>query len=273
MSPRARPPRLEPHVGAAQPAPPATPAGLLERAKVAGPVTVPGRTELRHLVERIVAGDGHALGALGPIRGLTMVDMWAALAETYGATPERSFIDPARTLAAAARAAARVAEVAATGRLVAFATAAPASLLGLYRILVDVARAAGGDVADLADVGPLRADGRSPRFVRWVDGVAMVTDGSSLCATRDAEAAREWLFVVGRPALVVGDGPFVEVAWDGGAEVVAFAGLDRCGLAAPAARQQRCVLVPLRTDRAARAYGPLHARLRGERSAGVSPEL
>ncbi len=251
---RNRPPKLEPHIGEVHRAPPATPEQLLERAKVAGGSGPPGPTELRRFVERIVACDRHALGELQPIPALTMHDAWAAFTEVFGATPEHPAIDPARTLAAVRRAALRVRAVGAAGGRIAVATAAPASLLPLHLALVRVARAAGGDVADLADVGPIRADGRASRFLRWFDGVAAVTDGHALCATRDGEAAREWIFVLPRPALVISDGPFAEVAWEAGVEVVAFAGLDRGGLAIAAARGQRCTLVPLRTDRAPRAY-------------------
>jgi hypothetical protein len=273
MKARNRPPRLEPHTGAVRPAPPATPEQLLERARVAGATGAPGRTELRRFVERIVAGDHGALGELLPIRGLTIVDAWAAFSEVFGATPETPAIDASRTLAAVRRAAARIAAVGAAGGRVAVATAAPASLLPLHLAFVRLARAAGAEVPDLADVGPIRVDGRSPRFLRWVDGVAAVTDGRALSATGDGEAAREWMFVLPRPALVVGDGPFAEVAWEAGAEVVALAGLDRGGLAVASARGERCTLVPLRTDRAPRAYSSLISGLEARPARPSAPEM
>ena len=58
----------------------------------------------------------------------------------------------------------------------------------------------------------MRVDGRADRRLRWVEGVAVVTDGQSLCAIRGAEAAQEWLFMLPRPALVVADGPYADVA-------------------------------------------------------------
>ena len=91
----------------------------------------------------------------------------------------------------------------------------------------------------------------------------MVSDGRSLLATDDPEAAREWLFVVGRPALVVADGPFATVAWEDGLEVVALAGPDRPALAPAAAAGERCTVVPMRTDRSPAAYGPLVERIVG----------
>jgi hypothetical protein len=245
---------LLPRVGEVTPAPAATQAQLLERAKVAGAGGGPGPTELRRFVERIVAADRAALGELAPIPELTMLDAWAAFTEVFGATSERAAIDPEHTLRAAHAALHRICAASEAGSRIAFATAAPASLLGLHAAIGRLAAGAGAEVSELADIGPLRLDGRSPRWLRWVEGVVVVTDGSALCPTRDGEAAREWLFVHPRPSVVVADGPFAEVAWEAGIEVVAFAGLDRGALAVHAARGDRCTVVPMRTDRAPRAY-------------------
>ncbi len=258
---RVRPPRLVPREIAVHRAPPATPEELLERANIAGRGAAPGPTELRRFVERIAEGNRAALGELEPMVGLMPVDVRVAVERVFGATVDAPTIDAPRTLAAASTAAARLGAVASTGARVAVATAAPASLLTVHLAFVELAREAGADVADLDDVGPLRADGRAHRFLRWTNGVAAVTDGHALCATRDGSAAREWLFVVPRPALVVADGPFAEVAWEAGIEVVALGGLDRAGLAIAAARADRCTFVPLRTDRAPRAYAPVVARV------------
>jgi Phosphatase len=251
---RNRPPRLETRPPDVHRAPPATPAELLERAKVAGTGAAPGRTELRSYVERLVAGDRLALGEVAPMHGLTMVDGWVAMKAVFGATYEAPTIEPSRTLQFAQAAATRVRDVARSRARVAFATAAPASLLSVYFALARIAASAGAEVEELADVGPIRADGRHPRWLRSVDGVVTVTDGRALCDTRDGEAAREWLFVLSRPRLVVADGPFAEVAWESGIEVVTFAGLDHCALAIPAARAERCTLVPMRIDRPPGAY-------------------
>ena len=102
--------------------------------------------------------------------------------------------------------------------------------------------------------GPIHADGRASRWVRWIDGVATVTDGHALFDVHHGDAAREWTFVIPRPSLVVADGPFVEAAWEAGVEVVAFAGLDRPALAIASRHHTNCLLVPLRTDRPSRNY-------------------
>ena len=255
-----RPPKLEPRSVVSPPAPPATPEQLIERAKIAGPgASGPGPTELRRSVERLAAGDRRALGELAPMTGLTAAEAWAAITGAFGATPDRAAIDPARTSAAIRTAIARVRAVAASGSRIAFVTANPASLLTVHLAFARLARAAGAEVVDLADFGPIRADGRTSRTLRWVGGVAVVSDGKALCHTSDGEAAREWMFAIPRPALVVADGPFAEVAWENGVEVVAFAGLERLGLAVAAARAGRGTLVPMRTDRPTRSYAAIEA--------------
>jgi hypothetical protein len=255
-----RPPKLESRVGESRPAPPPTIEALVERAKVAGSGGPgPGRTELRQTVERLVSGDRNALGELAPMAGLTHVEAWSAITRGFGATADDPVIDPALTVATMRTAAARVTEVAAAGGRIVLATARPASLLPLHLAFVARARAAGGEIGDLADFGPIRADGRTPRWLRWIGGVAVVTDGRAVFDTRDGEPGREWIFAIARPTLAIADGPFAEVAWEAGIEVVAFGGLDRPGLAIAAGRGGRCTLVPMRTDRPAPAYGVLEA--------------
>ena len=86
-------------------------------------------------------------------------------------------------------------------------------------------------MVDLADFGPIRADGRTPRWLRWIGGVAVVSDGAR--AVRHARRRGGARVDVRDPAAGarVADGPFAEVAWERGIEVVALAGLDRPGLA------------------------------------------
>jgi histidinol phosphate phosphatase hisN-like protein len=253
-----RPPHLEPAVPVAHEAAPPTPEARLEQAKVAGAGgSGPGPTELRRLLERMAVNDRRSLGELGPMPGLSTDEAWVAVTATYGATPTAATIDVARTLDATRRAAARIVEVGKAGARIAVATTRPASLLTVHMAWARLASAVGANVVDLADFGPIRADGRTPRWLRWIGSVAVVSDGRALCDTADGEAGREWMFAVPRPSLVVADGPFAEVAWEAGIEVIALAGLDRPGLAVAAARAGRALVVPMRTDRAARGYAPI----------------
>jgi Phosphatase len=246
---RNRPPRLEPSVGHQEVAPPPTLQEVLERSHVAGRVTSPGPSELRRLVER---------AASDRVQPVLLDDAWAAVNEVFGGTAEAPRIDPALTISAAKQAVARIVEVAGTGAHVALATSRPASLLTMYLALARLARISGGDVADDdEDSTPLRVDGRAARTIRWVDGVAVVTDGQSLCETRGPEAAAEWLFLVPRPAIVIADGPYADAAIDAGIEVIALAGLDHCSLAVARKRGHSCLVVPMWTDRPPGAYRPL----------------
>jgi hypothetical protein len=261
---RNRPPLLEPRVDAAQPSLPPTLEGLIERSKIVGAsASGPGPTELRRTIERMTKGDRRAFGELEPIGGLVLADAWRAVTDAFGATEVAASIDARRTIAATRAAVERVRMVAASGARVAIATASPASLLMLHLAFARLVCGQGGELIDLTDVGPIRADGRTGRRLRWVGGVAVVTDGRAICASLDGEAAREWVFAVPRPALVVADGPFAEIAWDAGIEVVALAGLDHPALAVAAARQGRGIVVPMHTDRPAQAYRPLEGLVTG----------
>jgi hypothetical protein len=245
MKARNRPPRLDelPRTSPPPPpAPPATPAELLLRARVAGKAGDTSPSAVRHAIDRLDASAPEA---------------WTAVREVFGARPDDAFIDVDLTIRAARIAAERIAEVARSGARIAFATAQPASLFGVHAALARLARVAGAEIDDADDVGPLRVDGRSGRYLRWVDGVAAVTDGDSLLGTKGRDAADEWLFLAGRPALVVADGPFAVAASEARLDVVAFGGLDRVELALPAARAQGCIVVPVHGGRPARAYAPL----------------
>jgi hypothetical protein len=233
---------------------------------------MPGTTELRNTIERTVAGDRAALGLLRGFPGATIIGAWAAVTAEFGATARDPMIDASITVAAARRVGARLATAATAGQRVAFATASPASLLPLHLAMAGLVRDAGGVVLEQDDAGPLRVEGRAARWLRWIDGVAVVTDRRSLLAAADGEAARELMFVLERPALVVGDGAFAEAAWEAGGAVVALAGLDRCALALAARSTDRAMLLPLRTDRPAVSYRPLLEVVREAFRAVATPE-
>ena len=245
---RNRPPHLEPKIGRPDVASPPTLAELLERSHVAGRATGTGPSELRRMVER---------AATDRPQPIVLEDAWASVEAIFGSTSEKPGIDPNLTIAAATRAVRRIVEVAGAGSPVALATSRPASLLTMHLALARLVLISGGDLVCDDDSGPLRVDGRTARRIRWIDGVAVVTDGSDLCATRGTEAPEEWLFLIPRPALVVADGPYADVAVDAGIEVIAPAGLDHCSLAIGPNRDRKCLVVPMWTDQAPAAYRPL----------------
>lgn len=271
MKARNRPPRLEARSGPQLPAPPPSTEELLTRAKIAGRGPV-GRTELRRLVERVVAGDAGALGGLSAF-DVTTTGLWDAVEATYGPLVDPPEIAPQAVLAAAGRAGERLARAARAGERVAFATAAPASMLGLIGALARRTREQGAVVFDDDDAGPVRIDGRSPRWIRWVDGVAVVTDGHALLGAHGRDAPGEWLFHSGRPALVVADGPFAEAAYDAAIEVIAFAGLDRIALSVAAAASKGCIVVPVHGGRAPRAYEVLRELVASALTSAANAEM
>jgi hypothetical protein len=242
---------LETRVGPQYDVAPPTLEETLERSHVAGRASAATASELRRMVER-AAGDR--------VHPTALDDAWASVGSVFGATLADPRIDPALTISAARRSVERISEVADANARIAFATSRPASLLTFHLALARFARISGADVPDGDDAGPMRIDGRADRYLRWVDGVAVVTDGQSLCSVRSIEAAQEWLFMIPRPALVVADGSYAEVAADAGIDVIAFAGLDHCSLAVASAKFRRCMVVPMWTDRTPGAYRPLLER-------------
>ena len=224
------------------PAPPPSAEELLLRAKVAGRGTGPGRSETRHRIEHM---------------GMPASDAWAALGAVFGADLDPPAIDPARTVRGAHAAAHRIAAVARSGARIAFATAQPASLLGVHSAVARCARAAGGAIDDENDAGPFRVDGRTPRWLRWFDGVAVVTDGQALLPATGPDGPDEWMFLVGRPALVVADGAYAAAALAAGIEVVVFASLDQLELAVAVHGRRQGIVVPVHGHRPARAYAEL----------------
>ncbi len=201
------------------------PRELLKQQHVAGRSLRYGRDEVLGIMRRVEHGTPSALCGLPAFPGLTRDQVAAAVELVYGWEGDgpRARIAPARTVDGFTAAVARVLEVARGGGRFAFATARPAALLQLYRRLAVRAAAAGGEVlAGQETVG----FGPTGRRVRWIDQVAVLTDGAALLADDRVDAAEEWLFTLARPDLVVADHSYAGVASASGLEVVAFADLD-----------------------------------------------
>ena len=239
-----------------QPAPPATPAELLERAKVAGrwrPRRAAPSCGARRASRRRRPASRSARSRpctdsrwsrLG--RGEGGVRRDARSADDRPGAHARSAAQPRRRASSRSRG---------PGAPIAFATAAPASLLTVLPRARPPRGVSGAEVADLADVGPIRADGRAARWLRWVDGVAVVTDGRALCATTHDGEARPGVAVrVRRPALVVADGPFAEVAWRPASRSSPSPASTTARSRSPRPATDRCRVVPMRTDRPPAAY-------------------
>ncbi|HEX5615970.1 MAG TPA: phosphatase [Acidimicrobiia bacterium] len=270
MSPSRRPPRLD------APRPVAVRGASIEerlsRARVSGRATAVGAKEFRSLLARIVAGDAIALRGIPAFAGVTDDEVVVAVRATFGASAVRPEIDVAATLRGAGDAAAALAAVGARGGSVVAATARPASLLGLQRALASFGARSGAHRVVLDDSPELVLDGRRGRRLRWVDGVACVTDGESLLATADPAAADELLFSVPRPDLVVADGPFALAATAAGLPVVATVGLEDAALAVAARRSGAVTVVPVDPTGPPAAYEPLLEHLEALASTAASDD-
>lgn len=258
-----RPPKI-PDPPAPKPAGPRrapTPTQQLRAQHVFGTHAGLGREELKARLKRVVAGEAEALLGLAPFEGATLESAFAAITvhlgyEEHGANVA---IDGRVTMDRMREAIARIRDVAHHRGTVAVATSRPAAMLGLLQALACLAEVDGAEVLGLARTAPFKADGRSNRRLWWYGGVAAISDGESIVPVRRPDAAQEWLFLLGRPDLVVADGAFAGVALAAGIETVAFADLDDAALALAADAGLPITLVPLDTARPPMAYAALLA--------------
>jgi hypothetical protein len=247
-----------------------SPREQLKQQHVAGRSLRFGRDEVLGVMRRVEHGVPNALCGLPAFTGLTREQVAAAVELGYGWEGDgpRARIAPARTVDGFTAAVTRVLEVARGGGRLAFATARPAALLQLYRRLAARAGAEGGKVLtgqETVGFGP------TGRRVRWIDQVAVLTDGAALLADDRVDAAEEWLFTLARPDLVVADHCYAGVASASGLEVVAFADLDAVALAVAAWQGRALRIVPLDDRRPPTAYAPLLDLLESLASTPVDP--
>jgi hypothetical protein len=255
---------------APRPAPGPNLRDVLKRAHVAGRSLRFGRDEVTGTMRSVEHGARSVLFGLPPFVGITSEHVAHAVETIYGWEGDgpRARIAPACTVDGFTAAVARVLEVARVGGRVTLATARPASLLPLYRRLAARAAAEGAEVLvaeESAAIGP------GGRRVRWIDQIAVLTDGAALLGEDSVEVAEEWLFTLARPDIVVADHTYAGVAVAAGLEVVAFADLDAVALAVAAWQGRALRLVPLDDRRPPGAYAGLLDLLESIASVPVDP--
>jgi hypothetical protein len=243
---------------------------VLKREHVAGRSLRFGRDEIVGIMRRVAHGAPATRLGLPPFEDLTHTHVEAAMTTVFGWKGDgpRARIAPTHTVAGFTAACERLLEVARDGGRVAFATARPGSLLAVYQRLVARAAAAGAEVLSADETTSF---GPAGRRVRWIDRIAVLTDGAALLGDDSVEAANEWLFTLARPDLVVCDRTYAGVAAGAGLEVVAFADLDAVALAVAAWQGRALRIVPLDDRRPPRAYSALLDLL--ETLAGAAPSL
>ena len=247
----------------------------LKRGHVSGRSIRFGRDEVVGIMRRLVNGAPAARLGLPTFESLELTHVEAAVAATYGWEGDgpRARIAPVRTIEGFTAACERVLEVARGNGSLAFATARPASLLGLHRSLAAAADAAGGTVLTADESGLIGPQGHR---IWWLDRVAVLTDLESLLGDDSVEAAEELLFTLPRPDLVVANRTFAGVAVGAGLEVVAFADLDAVALAVAAWQGRALRIVPLDERRHPAAYTPLlelAEQIAAEGPAAVEPAV
>lgn len=230
----------------------------LARLGVAGSHARWTEPEIRDRIRAVVAGEAGALSGLEPVYGATTDDVVAAMATVWGWSHRQvmASTNPEATLRAFTTLVDRVVEVGESGGTVAVATGRPASLLSLYSALVRMARARGASVIEQHDTAPSVRDGRAGRFLRWVDGIAVLTDGEALLSSAGVGAGVDWVFQVGRADLWLCDHGFAGAALRSGGRIAAFVDFDTIALALAATRvgAEQAVVVPLDDQRPPLAY-------------------
>jgi Phosphatase len=257
--PKSRLPRKLPDPARERPVPaPKQPSrrDQLKDAHLAGRSARFSRDDVINMTRALVRGDRDARLGLPPFSGLTEEHVAAATALMFGwdGNGTRARIAPSSTIDGFRSACERILESARTGGRLAFATARPASLLGVYRALATAASASGARVLSAVQSGPVD---RAGRRLWWVDGVAVLSDGASLVALDSKEAADELLFALPEPDLVVADRVFAGTAVSHGHEVIAFADLDAIALAVASWRGMAIRVVPVDDGRPPGTYGAL----------------
>jgi hypothetical protein len=248
----------------------------LVAARLAGEVATPRANSLQHF-RSLVGGDPDYLLGLDLDRRWSFDRVVALMAERSGAPPDPlatagpDVIDPARTVDALDRMAARLREAGRRGDAVLLATGHPGGLLGTHLAIGRALVAAGARLLTVPGP-PVRLPARGD--VRQLDGVAVLQAGAGLQHTHSPD----WMQLVldrlaeagaRAPDLVVADHGWAGCAGRRGLDTVCFADCNDPALFLAEAEGTVQVTVPLDDHVASpRHYDPMTAYLLAE--AGLS---
>lgn len=203
-------------------------AAALVAGRVAGPETSHDRANVREKVRRLVEGDPDSLFGLSGLDGLDakqVLDLVAREAgfdpgPTDGPTP----IDPYRVLEACEAAGRRLARAAARGERVLLATGHPGGLILLYMAVGQLLEEFGAELLRPLKDAEWEERGRRRR-VRYLHGVAVLSDGAGTLHTHRPDAMRRML-ARARPDLVFADHGFAGAAIEAGVETISIADVN-----------------------------------------------
>lgn len=207
-------------------------------------------------IERLVAGDPDVTFGLDVWSDATVGEVADAVRSVCGADPRGGtdeqgpgWIDPAATITALERHVERLAAAAAQRLPVLIATGHPTGLLAHYMALARELQAAGCALLAPADGEAFDSDEGRRREVRYLDGVACVSDGASLRHTHRDEAMRAMLGQLtadgDRPGLVVADHGFAGAAITAGLPTIAIADVNDVALPLAQVRGLTDAVLPL----------------------------
>jgi hypothetical protein len=206
--------------------------GLLE-GRIAGPEVSHPMDNVRRNIELMCSGDPDKLfglsgiaGALDPEEVLALVGRAAGFAASPAWRTGPVPVDPDLVLDACEALGDRLAEAVRRGERVVLATGHPVGLAHLYIEVGRQLRARGVELLQPFEAVPWLEPGRDhPWEVRYLEGVAMLTDGSSMRHTHSAEPIRR-MIAEERPDLVFADHGFAGGAIEEGVETVSIADVN-----------------------------------------------
>lgn len=243
----------------------------LVRTRLAGEVATSPEATVTNCT-RLVAGHPEYTFGLSDWRSASLLESVHAVQVLCGGDPGGDppagpgYIDPEATMAAIARHRDGVAALARTGGRVLLATGHPTGLLAHYATLARALQAAGADLLMPLDDQEVHTgeDGR-PRSVRFLDGVACVSDGGSLRHTHAATYMEAMLDALGAaaPDLVIADHGMAGAAIEAGIATLSIADVNDPALPLAQVRGRTDAVLPIDDNLAPSCFVPVTAAVLG----------
>jgi Phosphatase len=228
--------------------------GLLA-GRMAGPVVSHDRANVRWKIAQFASGDPRSQFGISGLGALSEERVLALMAEAAGFDADVIAqggdgpvpVDPERVLPRLEEAGDRLAEAAAEGATVLLATGHPVGLVLLYAAVGDLLVAHGARLIRPLEGDRWRSLGR-PREIRYLNGVAILTDHGSSIHTHSSEAMERMLAAADDagecPDLVFADHGFAGAAIEAGIDTISIADVnDPAPVAAAALGRTRTVVV------------------------------
>ncbi len=242
----------------------------LVRTMISGEVATPRQNNLLHY-RRMAAGRPYYQFGLDLQREWTFGDIFALMVKRCGIDPDPSHlygddtIDPDLTIDALEAMAERIGQAAEHQETVLLATGHPSGLLPVYLALARALRARGCPVLTPAAGWTYEVDtaqGPSPRHIRYIDDVAVLSGHGALHHTHDPHPMRAILEELSEnalawPHLVIADHGWAGAAGEAGITTVGFADCNDPALFAGEAEGKVHAVVPLDDNVPPHHYTPL----------------